>query len=806
MNRDRVSSRDNIEGERQILPKTSTDTHTLPVVRTNEEAAVIPPPQSAMSLGERSNIGPLVEPTQPLHIETEQQATTNISVNSSSSLSRETSAEVAQSTMSLGEGSENGTHNRPTESLHPEGRRLSHVNPFNQSLRTWWLELAACVIAILAISGVVATLRPHQGKPLPQWPYHLTVNTLLSIYMTVLRGVVVTIATEGLGQLKWSWLKEERPIMDITRYDAATRGPLGALTLLWHLRTRNLLSSTGAVIALLILIVDPFGQQIIHYYTCSVAIDHLQAEVPRTNVFLPEVFNGPGGASGFTVEPALQAAVPDGALGSGINMNALCPSTNCTFPEQYSTVAYCSSCTDTSDLLSTYQSVVPANDSGIRGLDSVVLNGAMVNFTQNISSSSSLLNRMTRTTTTSNSTFTISSGPGTDFNITAMRTYGVFSQDRWDTPRGVEMIVAQQFKLFDPKTGNGPVDCENHKNSDFYCRGFGSTTCTIEPCIRTYETKVEGGVLQEQLVGMDDPSRRQWGWTQEFPVDSSGPPLDPNHPSDKAYIQFQAILDLHCLSDEERQNLSESGHAHDMNQRWLAYNATFNPSYTNFSSSSPFPESMMVHGCVYVMLALFDSQFWLEFLGQFFTGSVIGTVSLDNYFANIEALSGPPLLQHIYNYGNTSFERIDSIFKNISDSITAYIRQSSAKPPYNKPAVGIVMHDQTCLAVRWNWLIFPALVAAMALIFFICTIVRTRSSAVQHVPLWKSSPLPFLLRIRQDPDATLPEGGGSHSSIAELESDAKDWKVKVESMELGFARLVKDNTSSVSREMNRPEV
>jgi len=53
---------------------------------------------------------------------------------------------------------------------------------------------------------------------------------------------------------------------DLSKYDQATRGPLGALILLWRLRQRHPLSSAGALITLLILVVDPFTQQIIHYH------------------------------------------------------------------------------------------------------------------------------------------------------------------------------------------------------------------------------------------------------------------------------------------------------------------------------------------------------------------------------------------------------------------------------------------------------------------------------------------------------------------------------------------------------------
>ena len=73
-------------------------------------------------------------------------------------------------------------------------RRRAHL------LRNWWLELGACFVFILALIAIVVTLRPHQGKPLPQWPYNISVNSLIAIYVVILKATVLLVTAEGLGK------------------------------------------------------------------------------------------------------------------------------------------------------------------------------------------------------------------------------------------------------------------------------------------------------------------------------------------------------------------------------------------------------------------------------------------------------------------------------------------------------------------------------------------------------------------------------------------------------------------------------
>ena len=119
----------------------------------------------------------------------------------------------------------------------------------------------------------------------------------------------------GLGQLKWRWFREGRPLHDVAQYDSASRGPLGSTSLLWRLGLRHPLASCGALITIVMLVIDPFAQQIIRYSNCDVPVAGAVATVTRTNYY-----EGHGlheGALEQSTEPALQAAINAGVFSPG---------------------------------------------------------------------------------------------------------------------------------------------------------------------------------------------------------------------------------------------------------------------------------------------------------------------------------------------------------------------------------------------------------------------------------------------------------------------------------------------------------
>jgi hypothetical protein len=111
-----------------------------------------------------------------------------------------------------------------------------------------------------AFVAIFVTVWTHEGRPLPDWPYHLTINTLIAIYVVVLKAALLLVTAQGLGQLKWRWFERERPLNHLTAFEDASRGAWGSLTLLQMLKGCHIIASCGAFITLAALLVDPFAQ------------------------------------------------------------------------------------------------------------------------------------------------------------------------------------------------------------------------------------------------------------------------------------------------------------------------------------------------------------------------------------------------------------------------------------------------------------------------------------------------------------------------------------------------------------------
>ena len=73
-------------------------------------------------------------------------------------------------------------------------------------LRHWWLEIGACFLFLISLIAIIVTLYPYQGKPLPQWPYQISINSVISVYVVVLKASIVFVIAEGLGMLHSSAL------------------------------------------------------------------------------------------------------------------------------------------------------------------------------------------------------------------------------------------------------------------------------------------------------------------------------------------------------------------------------------------------------------------------------------------------------------------------------------------------------------------------------------------------------------------------------------------------------------------------
>lgn len=613
----------------------------------------------------------------------------------------------------------------------------SQSHPYH--LLNWWRELAGCLLSIIAFVGMCITLAMYQRKPSPNWPVWLSLNTIVSIYSLVVKAGIVYVIGEGLGQLKWSWLSKDRFLIDLVRFDEASRGPSGALRLLWRLRTHHFTASCGALLAVLALAVDPIAQQMLRYYDCSVTLSTEQASVPRTNFFY-DIDGMHIGAGLSSVSNGVQNSVLAGIFGSASSVDPHCPSGNCTWTEHYSTFGYCSKCEDISHLVSVrnftdnssynghaVETALP--DGGIKIIYIETLDGATVP-----------------------DAFAV---PVAALGPAPYATTGTAV---------IDFLVAKPYlphglRYFEESLG---LNCSNADNdSKWQCNVHGAARCHITPCVKTYAASMEGGKFSEVLLD----TAGNWGWGM-----LSGDP------------QF-AMLDTKCITQGERQSLERIGYNMATGERWLPYNLTTqfdccNPS-KSLNLSHQFPDSLIRRNCVYAFDYLLQNSLsnWFTFGNLLFNGTVSGNVE---YGFLIDVFSGPQVPLTFYNYGDVGLDRVDALLKNATESLTRYMRQNGVAE-YSAPAQGLVKQTKTCVEVRWLWLIFPTGLLILALLFFILLAVETRPG-VNGPAIWKSSPLALLYHGLAGPAETKrnEEARADTQSIQGMEDSAKKTVVRLE--------------------------
>ncbi|KAG2414498.1 hypothetical protein HFD88_003689 [Aspergillus terreus] len=217
---------------------------------------------------------------------------------------------------------------------------------------SWTLEILGCLTSIVFLVGIIMVLFYYNGRPMPQWPYGITLNALVSVLSTVMKAAMVFILTESLSQLKWSWFRDGRKLSDLPLLDAASRGVVGAIVVLFRFLPRHLVT-LGCLVLVIAAATDPFVQQVIGISMRSVhAPGHSSVQVCNASLYTDY---SEGAGPGMNTVPLGTA----GAIYSGIYQNqspnsntvlANCPTGNCTFAP-YQSLGFCSRCSNITDSL-----------------------------------------------------------------------------------------------------------------------------------------------------------------------------------------------------------------------------------------------------------------------------------------------------------------------------------------------------------------------------------------------------------------------------------------------------------------------
>lgn len=225
----------------------------------------------------------------------------------------------------------------------------------------WTWEIISILLSIGCIVAIAVVVAVLNGKPLSEWGLPIRPNSLVSIFAAISKAALIFPVAQSISQLKWLYYRQDhRALIDIQRFDDASRGPWGSILFLWHFKTRALVASCGCLITIVALAMDPFTQQIMEYPMRSVSMGNMSASTQVAHAYDTGLRGTLGAASGKCqsrwsginaddntsaqyVSPGMQAAVLSGIYGLSSDPPFSCPSGNCTWPAM-STLGVCSSC------------------------------------------------------------------------------------------------------------------------------------------------------------------------------------------------------------------------------------------------------------------------------------------------------------------------------------------------------------------------------------------------------------------------------------------------------------------------------
>ncbi|KAF2017596.1 hypothetical protein BU24DRAFT_420637 [Aaosphaeria arxii CBS 175.79] len=597
----------------------------------------------------------------------------------------------------------------PASSSHSSSTALAHTGqPGKQTRRSkrseiweWNIELLACAIFVAFLIALAVTLHMRNGRPLPNW----SINSILSFYTVVFKGALVFVIGAAMSQNQWRWFRNEQSLHDIAKWDSAARDPVGAAYWLFHKGVAEPVTALGAIILIAAVLVDPFVQQLVQYENCSTNATQ-SALMPRTNLYTPRCMHS-GPLSCVPLPPELSTwtggmySPPDAVV-------PVCSSGNCTFDAEYSTIGFCSRCEDLSQDLKKRTS--PSH-----------LEHCKENTTLSLQSGLSLRPYCYDT-------------QGSETGGQPLLAAGHVSKPtKPDLPYEIIAKAGSCISRdYGPGIGITPCrdSCGNatHPAEPWRCRGYGAAACTIGPCIKTYNANMTNGVLKETLIHQTGPGEH---W------DANTNP------------RLRALVDLQCGSQAQKDWVRNSGLAVGDDARWRGLNVSmvvldaldspigYCPTDDTKDEACLPVLDLLKSGCVYAYDQTFMTAFQSSVLSDL-TGRTNGFLDAPT---TISSYNGPQILQHVYNFGNLEFERIDAIFHNASTAFTNHIRKTGNEN-FSAPAVGLVSEYAVCVQIEWLWLLMPGFLAVLTIILLlICALLTWLDGA----PVWKSSPLAFML-------------------------------------------------------------
>ncbi|KAK8021767.1 hypothetical protein PG990_006905 [Apiospora arundinis] len=262
----------------------------------------------------------------------------------------------------------------------------------------------------------------------------------------------------------------------------------------------------------------------------------------------------------------------------------------------------------------------------------------------------------------------------------------------------------------------GPLYGAKHNPNAFQCQLF--------PCVRTYEASISRSVLQETVLSEMPMGFDAFGGLGRYVLaatnltQNSNKTVDcsPRPANDTAGLALVADPNVDAAPQEARGTGSKSPGA------WYPEECVWTFGASPYLAIRPELQRYLDRDAV-----------------ETYASSPVGSIVAKNLWRN----------------ATTSFATVDAMMRNLSDVMTATVRNNGLKG-MEEYAAGAVVLETTCVAVRWAWLSFPAALVGLGLAFLLALVVQSPKDS-PAVRSWKSSNIAVLFcsldeSIRQKTD------------------------------------------------------
>ncbi|EMD87167.1 hypothetical protein COCC4DRAFT_84582 [Bipolaris maydis ATCC 48331] len=588
---------------------------------------------------------------------------------------------------------------KSTRDLNPSGGGAGTPRSLHQPLsvlKSWALEIFSLLISALSIGAMIVILSRQNKKPITDWRFALTLNTVISTLGTTSRTTLAFALSACIGQQKWNWLyRKPDTIRSFERFDGASRGPWGSSKLLFWLRFRHW-AALGALMTVGTVAFDPFLQAILSTYG---QLDNASANPAATigqtlkmeGGSIIEFSAGPIGwentSSGMVSYTASQSRPDFGIVSSiysgfqdatPIPVAFTCPTGNCTWPI-FVSAAVCSSCQDVSSAL-TFTSKTGKNGTNVPMPNNIDIEAPYSVF--------SLPESEIRNW---NLGIDVKDGDWYKYATAATTSRTFMTVKILYNARHSLRYKSLQTLLMAFQVIKAPEEWLSAKVS-WESSHPVATECALYLCANAYQTKSENSILHEHVVtswAIKNPDSnkiiRPLKPGQEDDIDADGYDLyNPSVNLERHDLLLDIPQDQGIATDVQHVNIS-----HTMIRSTIDYLKAFT-SYTRRDSKTP------------ASLIVFPYP------------------------------DSPPFVDALWDS-----ESLNKTFQNVASSLTNQIRNTSPKR-HNGTVKEWVIH----VHVDWAYMAFPATILVFGTLYVILIIFE---SSRLKLPVWKESAIPTLL-------------------------------------------------------------